>query len=152
MSTLTCAAVTIRKAIAEDWPLLARMYEGFPSSAESLGLPPQDEVRRLQWLERFWKEGVNLVAVVDESIVGHLVLMPSEVVAEMAVFVREDHRRQGVGQSLAVAAIEEARKRGLRSVWVLISSSNGGAWKGLHKFGFRTAWESQGEVQLVFPL
>ena len=152
MSALTKTEIKVRKVAAEDWLLVAQMYEEFKFSAENLGLPPRDAGRRTQWLEKFRKEGINLAVWADDLIVGHSVLMPSEVVAEMALFVREDYRREGLAWALAKAAIEEGRKRGLRSIWVLISSSNVAAWQGLQKFGFRTAWESGGEVQLVYHL
>ena len=152
MSAVIQTPVDVQRVSLDDWPLLAQMYEEFPSSSDSLGLPPRDRAQRTTWLDRFRREGINFVAWVDELIVGHLVLMPSEVVAEMAVFVRADYRRRGVAWALTKAAVKEARKRGLRSLWVLVSSNNSPALVGLPKFGFQVAWESMGEVQLIYRL
>lgn len=156
MSTLTTTSVMVFPPSQRDWPLLAEMYAGIEGNAESLSLPPIDLEMRAKWLDKFRQDGINFIAVSghehNDRIAGHLALMPCGRTAEMAVFVRKDQRHQGIGKALAGAAVEEARRRGLRSIWVLISSSNAAAWQGLRKFGFHTTWESQGEVQLTFPL
>jgi GNAT superfamily N-acetyltransferase len=148
---MTLTQVEVRPLAAEDWPLLVQMYDSFDPIGDALGLPPPNPARRRAWLEGL-REGVNFVAYAEGRIAGHLVLMPSEVVAEMAVFVHQDYRRHGVAWTLAERAVEEARHRGLRSLWVLISSSNVAARMGLRKFGFRTVWEKLGEVQMVYRL
>lgn len=127
------------------------MYETFEPKEVALGLPPRDAARRRDWLKKL-QAGINLVALAKGKIVGHLAVMPGGQSGEMAVFVHQDFRRQGVATAMANAAIEEARARALRSLWVLISSNNSPARTGLLKYGFHTAWESQGEVKMVFPL
>jgi ribosomal protein S18 acetylase RimI-like enzyme len=141
----------IRELQADDLPRLEQMYAGFDPLGEALGLPPGASERRQAWLTSL-QAGINLVALVEDRIAGHLALMPAEQAAEMAVFVHQEFRRQGLASSLTTAAVELARARGLRALWVLISSSNVAARNGLRNFGFRTAWESMGEVQMVYAL
>lgn len=147
----THVQTTIREMQPEDLPHLEQMYAGFDPIGEALGLPPGTIDRRQAWLASL-QTGINLVALAEDHIVGHLALMPAEHAAEMAVFVHQDFRRQGLATSLTKAAVEIARTRGLRALWVLITSSNVAARNGLRNFGFRTAWESMGEVQMVYSL
>ena len=151
MSSATRVQVTVREMRPEDEPLLEQMYAGFEPLGEALGLPPAAAERRQAWLVRL-REGFNLVALVDGRVTGHLALMPSEQAAEMAVFIHQDYRRQGLATELTRAAVELARAHGLRALWVLITSHNVAARNGLRNFGFRTAWESLGEVQMVYSL
>jgi len=141
----------IRPLAEEDWPLLRQMYQTYQPLEVSLGLPPRDAARRDAWLENL-KTGINLTALVEGRTAGHLVLMPGRNSAEMAVFVHQDYRRQGIATALTRMAVEETRKLGLHSLWVLISSDNNPARAGLLKFGFHTAWESMGEVKMVYRL
>ena len=153
MSVLTLEHVKVEKLRPEEWPLLVQMYDTFDSE-QGHGPPPTDPLRRNAWLESL-KEGVNLVAWTSdkrEKNAGHLILMPSEVCAEMAIFVHPGCRRQGVAWSLAEAGVEEARLRGYRSLWVPISAANVAARHGLRKFGFETLWEKQGQVQMMYRL
>jgi ribosomal protein S18 acetylase RimI-like enzyme len=147
----THVQATVREMLPEDLPRLEQMYAGFDPIGEALGLPPGTLERRQAWLTSL-QAGINVVAVADDHIVGHLALMPAEQAAEMAVFVHQAFRRQGLATSLTKAAVELARARGLRAIWVLITSSNVAARNGLRNFGFRTAWESMGELQMVYSL
>ena len=151
MSALTATKIPIRRLREEDRPLMEQMYASFPGQDVALGLPPRDLGRLRSWLASL-QSGVNLVAVTEDRMAGHLVLMPKGHSAEMALFVHPDFRRQGIAAALARAAVEEGRALGLRFLWVLISSSNYAARTGLLKFGFHVAWEGLGEAQLVYRL
>lgn len=151
MSTTTATKATVRQMGASDLPLLEQMYESFSPLEVALGLPPRDPERRKSWLAGL-QAGINLIAVSDNRIAGHLALMPGENTAEMAVFVHQECRRLGIGTAMVDAAVELARSRGLRSLWVLISGDNNAARAGLLKYGFHTAWESLGEVKMEFAI
>ena len=151
MSVATAQQIAVRRLRPEEQPLLDEMYETFSPLEASMGLPPRDPIRRHTWLAAL-QSGTNLGAFVEEKLAGHLVLMPTGHLAEMAVFVQQDFRRQGVGTALVRTAIEEARAQGLLALWVLISSDNPGARAALRNIGFGTAWEGMGEVQMVLRL
>ncbi|MBI3667192.1 MAG: GNAT family N-acetyltransferase [Acidobacteria bacterium] len=151
MSVITARQIQVRRLKEEDQPLLEQMYDEFVPHGVALGLPPRDAARRRAWLAQL-REGLNLVAFVDGTLTGHLALMPIEGRGEMAVFVRQDFRRQGIATTLTQAAVEEARAMGLAAIWVLIDSSNMAARHGLVKFGFLAEWEDLREAQMVFPL
>ncbi len=151
MATMTATQVSVRRLQEEDEAMLEQMYASFEPKGVALGLPPSDRARRKTWLARL-RAGINLVAVVEGTIVGHLALMRIGCSAETVVFVHQDFRRRGIATSLAQAAVAEARAQGARFLWVLISGSNSAAHAGLLKFGFRTNWEGLGEAQMVYRL
>lgn len=143
--------IQVRQLKEEDQPLLERMYESFEPQGSALGLPPFNAERRRAWLTEL-RQGVNLVAFADGTLAGHLAMMPSGRVAELAIFVHQNFRRRGVATALAEAAVEQARGLGLSSLTVFIDSSNFVARRGLLKFGFHAAWEDLQEAQMVYPL
>lgn len=151
MSSAIAQDLLVRPPAEDELALLERMYESFEPKEVASGLPPRDPERRREWLKRL-REGLNYVALIHGAVVGHLAIMPGGQAGELAVFVHQDHRRQGVATAMASVAIKEARQRGLRSLWVLISSNNSPARTGLLNYGFHTAWESQGEVKMQLVL
>ena len=151
MTTLIAKDISVRTATPEDLPSLEAMYDTFSPMETALGLPPADPARRKSWLNTL-SAGINLIAVSEDKPAGHLALMPGEHSAEMALFVHQDFRRRGIGTALTNEAVRLCRDRGLRMLWVLINGDNNAARSGLLKYGFHTAWESQGEIRMEFPL
>jgi GNAT superfamily N-acetyltransferase len=151
MTVVTARKISIERLSPESQPLLEKMYDSFAPLGAAFGLPPVEAGRRRAWLADIGK-GINLMAFIDGVPAGHLVLLPLGRVAEMAVFVHQDFRRQGVATALAEAAVREARAAGQSAISVFIDSSNEVARRGLIKFGFRAAWEDLQEAQYVYPL
>jgi ribosomal protein S18 acetylase RimI-like enzyme len=156
MLSLTASSITLRLAADTDWEDLAEMYNDFDflpgdRGSESLWLPPASANRREHWLKNL-KTGISLVAVDGDRVSGHLVMVPKGVLAETAVFVHPDYRRQGVATELLQAAMVEARRHNLTSLWVVVESENYAALQGFQKAGFHTVWEKDGEQQLVLKL
>jgi ribosomal protein S18 acetylase RimI-like enzyme len=143
--------ITVRHLKAADLPLLEEMYDRFVPHRAAMGLPPADPVERRAWLAGL-RNGVNLVAFVNDSLAGHLALMPGPDFAELACFVHQDFRRRGVATALVRQSVREAEAAGLSAIWVLIDSSNTAARQGLRNFGFRAAWEDLREAQYVLPV
>jgi len=151
MSTLITKEVSVRIVKPEDLPLLEQMYDAFSPMGATMGLPPSDPQRRKNWLKTL-VEGINLVALCEDQPAGHLALMAGGRAAEMALFVHQDFRRRGVATALANEAVRLCRQQKLRVLWVLISSDNNAARRGLLNYGFHTAWESLGEVRMELSL
>ncbi len=151
MAVATAYKISIERLSPESQPMLEKMYDTFTPLGAAFGLPPSDAVRRRAWLAEIGK-GINLVAFIDGVPAGHLVLLPLDRIAEMAVFVHQDFRRRGIATALAEAAVKEARAAGQSAIAVFINSSNEVARRGLIKFGFQAAWEDLQEAQYIFPL
>jgi len=151
MPSAIAGELLVRQATAEELPRLEAMYASFEPKEVALGLPSRDPERRREWLKRLL-EGINFVGVIDSVVVGHLAIMPSGHAGELACFVHQDYRWRGVATAMGNAAVADARRRGLRSLWVLISSDNSPARSALLNYGFHTTWECQGEMKMTFAL
>jgi RimJ/RimL family protein N-acetyltransferase len=151
MSVASACEITVRRLTSEDLPLLGEMYRTFTPLAGARGLPPADADRRHAWLNEL-RQGINLVAIVENELAGHLALMSIGDAAELTCFVHQHFRRRGLATALARAAVEEAQAVGYHRISVFIDTHNLGARRGLLKLGFRTVWEDLEEGEYVYPL
>lgn len=115
------ASVSIRLAGPTDRESLRAMYEEFKPRPASLGLPPR--VRIDEWLDRL-ATSANFLACADGKLVGHAVLCAEDGTGEVAVFVHQDYRGQGVGRQLLLTLVEEGRRLGLRRIWGMTELDN----------------------------
>lgn len=102
------------------------MYDRLIPLGAVLGLPPHTAAARRAWIRGVLGHKVNGAAFsLAGEIVGHCFLAADNSgCAEMAIFVRQESRRKGVGTALAKAALEWGRAAGLRRVWNVTSSDN----------------------------
>jgi ribosomal protein S18 acetylase RimI-like enzyme len=121
----------------EDSPVLLEMYDFLVSKAIH-GLPPEKEKLRGEWVAGLLERGVNLLVLDGKLVVGHAAILagPEKVDAEFMIFIRERHRGRGLGTALTRAAIEEARKMGLRHLWLMVEGVNMRAIGLYKKLGF----------------
>jgi len=131
--TNTVVAAAIRLAVAEDREALRAMYQTFEPRPASLGLPPRVKID--EWLDRL-ASSVNFLALVEGKLVGHAVLCPENGTGEVAVFVHQDYRGQGIGRRLLTSLVEEGRRLGLRRVWGMTELDNVPMLALAHAVGF----------------
>ncbi len=106
--------IVIRSLTGEDRAALLAMYEEFEPKGAADGLPPAHHPE--VWLDRV-ANGPNLIALVQDRIVGHAILCPEGASGELAVFVHQGFRNRGIGRRLLAALIQEADRMGLERVW-----------------------------------
>lgn len=97
----------------------------------------------------------------DGRVVGNLTLIPFfspryryYLIANVAV--HPDYRRRGIARSLTARAIEFARRRGVKSIWLHARHDNHGAVDlyraaGFHHRARRTTWQYVPEANRSFP-
>jgi transaldolase/glucose-6-phosphate isomerase len=145
---------TIRPLAPADVGALEAMYEGFEPRGAGLGLPPASREKTRQWLKQVTARSHNLVAALGARLIGHAILAdsaPGE--AELAVFVRQEHRRQGLGTLLAQAAVALAREKGYRRLWAAGSPANEAALRMVRRCGFaRRAGAAGGDHEMELYL
>lgn len=97
-----------------------------------------------------------LVAEIDESIVGYLIgiVRWGNVGHVLAIAVDESHRREGVGTSLMINALERLRKHGASQVKLEVRAGNEGAQKFYERLGFEPeevvpSYYSDGEAAIT---
>ena len=103
----------IRKASASDIPSILALVAANPET-----LLPRSEQEYLELIDTTW------VAEIGGQVVGSCVLeIYSPKIAELRSFVVHDQfRDRGVGKELAMAAVEEGERRGIREILVVTSS------------------------------
>jgi ribosomal protein S18 acetylase RimI-like enzyme len=141
--------ITVWRLSIQDLKPLDDMYNSYPPLGGTLGLPPPDPARRKKWLEDL-REGINLVAYVNGTLAGHLVLLSTGDALELVAYVHQDFRRQGVATALTHAALAEARTGGYSKIWLLIAKDNIAAQRALQKLGFGIDWEDMHELQFSY--
>ncbi len=129
----------IRGLYASDLPAIQAMYASFSPRGSVNGLPPPPGEKTVRWLRHLIDHGYSLAAICrdTEIIAGHAILAgsgPGE--AELAVFVHQDHRHQGLGYTLARACVDHARRAGYRRLWATASPANTAAIRMVKACGF----------------
>ena len=134
---------------------LQRFYEGFEPKRGAQGLPPLDPEGVDRWLTSILSTGIHLLALREEQLIAHGLVMPTdrEGVGEYAVFLRHDLRGRRIGTELNWAMVEAARQAGLHLLWLTVEPRNRSAIRSYEKVGFRfvpkTAFSVEPEMELV---
>lgn len=144
----------VRPYRASDREALMQFYERFEPKRAAQGLPPLGAERVERWLNAVLPHGIHLVALRDDQLMGHALVVPMEQPgsSEYAVFVEQDQRGRGMGTELNRIAIDVARAAGIRRLWLSVEPRNRAAFRSYEKVGFRmiphTAFSSEAEMQL----
>lgn len=137
----------------EHGPLMD-MYEVFSPRPASQGLPPADRDVCERWVGELLSAGVNLAARRGDEIIGHASLIPDPrgESAEFVIFVLQTCRNRGIGTELTAAAIDRAKRLGLKSVWLTVSLTNHLAIRLYRKLGFQCCDMDECERIMVIGL
>jgi RimJ/RimL family protein N-acetyltransferase len=139
----------VRVFSSKDFSLLEGMYDNFSPKGRFQGLPPIQKTERDMWIVRLIKEGVNYLALREETVIGHAVMLPdlNNSSAECLIFVHQANRGIGIGTILIQAAIMQAEKIPITRLWLIIDAHNIRAMRLYKKCGFcfldKHPWESE---------
>jgi N-acetylglutamate synthase-like GNAT family acetyltransferase len=114
----------------EHWPAVRALLQ-------SVGLPQEGVEENIRSFLLAWR-GSELIATVGAEIHGDVALVRS-------LAVRPALQRRGLGRALVVQALEEARKRGIRAVYLLTSTAAGF----FARLGFRQIPRSQAPAAML---
>jgi len=133
------ARVRIGMVGPEQQDLLIEMYDQYEPLGMALGLPPRTAAARREWILSALDQKVNVAAFSPAGeVVGHCFLAADEPhSAELAIFIRQEFRRRGIGSALVIAALELGGAAGLRRVWTMTPSGNRPALQLQKNCGFR---------------
>jgi RimJ/RimL family protein N-acetyltransferase len=117
---------------------LVTMYDVFEPKRGAQGLPPVGRERIERWLRDLQKHGHNLLALVNNRVIGHSMLCPVDGArAEFAIFLDQEFRNQGIGTGLTAATLAYARELNFRNVWLSVETNNRCAVRVYRKTGFQ---------------
>lgn len=125
------------------------MYRDYPTEHRSMGIPPVHEVRIRQWLDDLAARGRNVVATLDDDVVGHAAYAPRDAaVPEMLVYVDPDHHGRGLGTELTKHVLAYAASDGCDGVALDVSRDNPAAIHVYDSLGFERTDETPAEIEM----
>lgn len=146
----------IKTGREDDIHRLMEMYTTFEHRGHYQGIPPKNLPTCLAWATHLLKVGDNFLALRGEPIIGHAALLSDLALrdGEYLVFVHQNHRGQGIGTALTCCAIAEAKKLGLREIWLTVDTDNFVAIRLYRKCGFcfSSGFSFERERKMILPL
>ncbi len=152
LADATGAPFVVRAYTPADRRALDAMYARFEPKRAAQGLPPTGEANLKRWLDRVLAQGEHLVVEVGGAVLGHIMLIPMDGTVELANFLHQSIRGRGIGTRLNRVAVELARERGYRRIWLSVEPGNRPAVRSYEKAGFRrlpgSLWAPEIEMQV----
>ncbi|MBR9989137.1 MAG: GNAT family N-acetyltransferase [Gemmatimonadetes bacterium] len=149
-------AFTVRRLTADDRTALDAMYLAFEPKRGAQGLPPVEK-NLARWLDRILDAGDHFGVIVDLELLGHVMLLPIDSErAELANFLHQSIRNRGIGTAINRIALDIARDRGMKRVWLCVEPFNRAAVRSYEKAGFKrlpgSLWETEIEMEAVLDV
>lgn len=143
--------VFLRPYQGGDFKGLSEMYDEFEPKGRAMGLPPGQKENLHKWMMGVVEEWFNIVAVLENRIVGHAALDKpvGRNVREFMIFVHQDYQNKGIGQALTFTMLDAARVMKIEKVWVVVENLNRIAITVFKKAGFSFASEPDAERLMV---
>ncbi|ELY57287.1 N-acetyltransferase GCN5 [Natronococcus amylolyticus DSM 10524] len=131
---------------------LVSMYEGYPDTHRSMGLPPVGRDRIEDWLERLLERGFAIIAVHDGNVVGHATHAPrSSVEPQFVVFVDPAYHDRGIGSECCRHVIAYAADAGHEALVLDVDAENERACHVYRRMGFEAIAQDGGEIRMRLP-
>jgi RimJ/RimL family protein N-acetyltransferase len=142
---------TVRRLTPDDRAALDAMYLAFEPKRGAQGLPPVEK-NLARWLDRVLDGGIHLGVIVDQELRGHAMLLSiDDERLELANFLHQSIRNRGIGTAINRIALDIARERGMKSVWLCVEPFNRAAVRSYEKAGFTrlpgSLWETEIEME-----
>jgi GNAT superfamily N-acetyltransferase len=118
--------------------LLLRMYDDYEPLGSVQGLPPIDREKRHEWLHGIINNGSNLLALFEDTVIGHASLFSIPVNwAEYFIFIHQGFQSQGIGTAISHYVIDWAYREDISTIWLSVERKNHIAIALYRKVGFK---------------
>lgn len=142
-------AFLVEPLTAQHHDSLVTMYESYPATHRSLGLPPVGRSRIETWLERLVDDGANFVARDGDRIVGHAAYVPaSSPEPEFVVFVDPAYHDRGLGSELCRHLVAYAADAGHEALVLDVDAANERAVYVYRRMGFEVIERSGDDLTM----
>nr|WP_275040450.1 GNAT family N-acetyltransferase [Haloterrigena salina] len=127
------------------------MYDAIESS--TMGLPPEHRDDRERWINRLASDGWNLIATVDDEVIGHVAVVPADAAdPEFVIFVRPDFRNRGIGSELLEHVVAHADDRDHNELNLNVSTDRTRAIAVYEKIGFSVTNVNRIDIEMRLQL
>ncbi|MEM1578234.1 MAG: GNAT family N-acetyltransferase [Archaeoglobaceae archaeon] len=121
----------------KDREKLIEMYLNYDPDYRCLGLPPLTRTGIENWVDYLGKNGFAIIALKDEKVVGHLVIVPGEKNrVDLTIFIHQKYQNRGLGQEMMKLIIDYCRKAGFEGIMLVTERTNTRAIHVYKKLGF----------------
>lgn len=146
--------VAIREYTDGDFEDLLEMYLAFEPEDRAQGIPPTNDTRIREWLERILTDdAVNVTAETENRLVGHATLVPDGAEEyELAIFVLGDYQELGIGTKLITALLGAGQDHGVELVWLSVERWNTAARTLYRNVGFEPSKTESFEFEMSLRL
>lgn len=133
---------------------LVEMYRSYHPEDRAQGIPPSGESAIHEWLDSVLEDDcINVVAVHDDSVVGHAMLVPDRHGAsELAIFVIREYQQAGIGTALIESLLGAGRREGIDRIWLTVERWNSPAIALYRKVGFEASDPDSFELEMAAKL
>jgi GNAT superfamily N-acetyltransferase len=167
LPTSSGLTLRVRPEQPDDGPILVELFSRLSPSSRFLRFSKvmddpdpqrvQQEAERLARLgpptDMAWLAFADLPELngAPAAVVRYMRTEPAE--AELAVAVRDDVQRQGIGTALLLFACTQAQQNGIERLTAIFRSENRGVWALLKRSPFPVSWSVDGpEISAVVDL
>jgi ribosomal protein S18 acetylase RimI-like enzyme len=146
--------IHLREGVSEDREAVVSMYREFDPADRAQGIPPTEEERIREWLDRINSAGsLTILAEHEGDVVGHGMLVPDEQEGyELALFVLQEYQGAGIGTALLRTLLGLGRERGVERVWLSVERWNDPAITVYQKVGFEQTGSASFEIEMEMQL
>lgn len=142
-----------RPADASDLSSVVDMYDDIGPYTRTMGIPPGTREGIERWLEPLFDRGWNLIVLDDETVVGHVAVVPAtEAAPELVIFVHDEYHNRGIGTELMKQTIAHARESTHECLTLNVSSSNRPAITVYRNLAFEVINREQDELLMELSL
>ncbi len=146
-------AYVVRPVADGDREPLLDMYDAMDLASTTLGLPPRTRERTERWLDGLAGDGLDLLAISGDRVLGHVAAAPvSADDRELVVFVHPDERGRSVGTELLKQLVAYADADGCESLVLTVDSDNERAVHVYDNLGFDVAERLRRELTMTLDL
>lgn len=143
----------IARPVDDDLDALVDLYASFGPSDRTMGIPPSGESALESWLTRFLSDGINIIVVDDDQVLGHAGAVPSTSgPAKLFVFVRREAQGHGIGTELIKQLIAYAADRGFDALALDVLKTNERAISVYQNVDFNITAEQQQSLEMYLDL
>jgi len=132
---------------------LTHMYDAYNPLGSVQGLPPIDKDKRHQWVQGIVNNGTNLVALFEDSLIGHASLFSIPVNwAEYFIFIHQDFQSQGIGTGISLYVMDWAQQERLSTIWLTVERKNYIAIGLYRKVGFKRIASNSDCLEMILTI
>jgi len=136
-----------------DFAALVSMYAAFPAGERTSSLPPPTRDAIVDWLGLITEDGWNLLARIDDRVVGHAAVTPAAAdTPEFVIFVDDAYQGRGIGTEMVKQLVAYAAADGHEALCLSVERTNERAISVYENISFEITDEAMATIAMRLSL